>query len=252
MLKPLVTALRTLTILPVPGKDTEDFSKSLLFFPIAGGIIAMVLYPVFLLCQLIPQQLYGVAGLLFTLASILITGGLHIDGIADVADGFFGGRNKETVLKIMKDSRIGTFGGIAIVMDLLFRFVLFGYAITNLTYLPVVVSMIVSRSAQAIVLSSCKYARGPEGGTAAPFSGSRSKLPFLIVIIMVLYGGFSFFLKPEPLLLSLATVVVVASGAVWYYYRRIGGITGDCIGSINEIVEILFLMSWCIFSSTGM
>lgn len=252
MLSPLVTALRTLTILPVPGKDTDDFSKSLLYFPLAGGIIALAAYPFFWLCQLIPHQLQGLAGLLFTLLSVMISGGLHVDGMADVADGFFGGRDKETVLKIMKDSRIGTFGGIAIVMDLLFRFVLYGYIITKLTYLPVLVSMIVSRSAQAIVLSSCKYARGPEGGTAAPFSGSRSKLPVLVVIIAAIFGGLFFFSKPEPLLISLTTVVVSAGGVVWYYYRRIGGITGDCIGSVNEIVEILVLMSWCIYSSTVM
>jgi adenosylcobinamide-GDP ribazoletransferase len=249
MLGPLVTALRTLTILPIPGKDTDDFSKSLLFFPLAGGIIALVAYPFFLLCHLIPQQLHGVGGLLFTLTSIAITGGLHIDGIADVADGFFGGRNKETILKIMKDSRIGTFGGIAIVMDLLFRFVLYEFIITSLTYVPVLLSMIVSRSAQAIVLSSCSYARGPEGGTAAPFSGSRSKIPLLFVIVTVMYGGFLFFFKPEPLLISLVTVIVTVCGAVWYYYRRIGGITGDCIGSVNEIAEILFLMPWCVCSS---
>lgn len=252
MFKPLVTALRTLTIMPVPGQDTDDFSKSLLFFPLTGGIIALATYPFFWLCQLIPHQLQGLAGLLFTLLAVMISGGLHVDGIADVADGFFGGRDKETILKIMKDSRIGTFGGIAIVMDLLFRFVLYGYIITNLTFLPVLVAMIVSRSAQAIVLSSCKYARGPEGGTAAPFSGSRSKLPLLVVIIAVIYGGLFFFVRPEPLLISLATVVVSAGGVVWYYYRRIGGITGDCIGSINEITEILFLMSWCIYSSIVM
>ncbi len=249
MLNSLVTALRTLTIFPVPGKDTDDFSKSLLFFPIAGGIIALVGYPFFLLCQSIPQQLHNVGGLLFTLIAISITGGLHIDGIADVADGFLGGRTKETILKIMKDSRIGTFGGVAIVMDLLFRFALYGYIITNLTYLPVLFSMIVSRSAQAVVLSSCRYARGPDGGTAAPFSGSRTKLPLLVVIITLIYGGFFFFSKPEPLLISLAAVIIVAAGAMWYYYRRIGGITGDCIGSINEIVELTYLLTWCIYSS---
>jgi adenosylcobinamide-GDP ribazoletransferase len=235
-----------LTILPVPGQDTDDFSKSLLYFPFAGGIIALVAYPFFWVCQLIPHQLYNVGGLLFTLISIVITGGLHIDGIADVADGFFGGRNKETVLKIMKDSRIGSFGGIAIVMDLLFRFVLYGYILTSLTYLPVLLAMIISRSAQAIVLASCTYARGPEGGTAAPFSGSRSKIPLLVGIISVLYGGFFFFFKPEPLIISLIAAIVAVYCAVWYYYRRIGGITGDCIGSINEITEIIYLLIWCI------
>jgi adenosylcobinamide-GDP ribazoletransferase len=248
MLRSLVTALRTLTILPVPGKDADDFSKSLLFFPIAGGIIALVAYPFFLLCQLIPLQLHNVGGLIFTLLSVAITGGLHIDGIADVADGFFGGRNKEAVLKIMKDSRIGTFGGIAIVLDLLFRFVLYGYILTNLTYLPVLLTMIISRSAQAVVLASCSYARGPEGGTAAPFSGSRSKLPVLVIIIALIYGSFFFFSKSEPLIISLLSVIIAVCCAVWYYYRRIGGITGDCIGSINEISEITCLLTWC-FSS---
>ncbi|HEX2958045.1 MAG TPA: adenosylcobinamide-GDP ribazoletransferase [Chitinispirillaceae bacterium] len=245
MLKPFVTALRTLTILPIPGKDTDDYSKSLLYFPFAGGGIALAAYPVFLLCQLIPHELQGVGGLLFTLAILLVTGGLHVDGIADVADGFYGGKSKEMVLKIMKDSRIGTFGGIAIVMDLLFRFVLYGFIITRLTYLPVVLSMVVSRSSQAIVLSSCRYARA-EGGTAAPFAGSRSKLPLLVVITAAVYGAFFFYYNPRLLLLPLITVIVAVCGAVWYYYRRIGGITGDCIGSINEIAEIVFLLTWCI------
>jgi adenosylcobinamide-GDP ribazoletransferase len=131
-------------------------------------------------------------------------------------------------------------------MDLLFRFVLYGYILTSLTYLPVLLAMIISRSAQSVVLSTCSYARGPEGGTAAPFSGSRSKIPLLVAIISIIYGGFFFFFKPEPLIISFIAAIVAVCCAVWYYYRRIGGITGDCIGSINEITEITYLLVWCI------
>jgi adenosylcobinamide-GDP ribazoletransferase len=248
MISAFVTALRTLTIIPFPGKDTEDYSKSLLFFPLAGGIIALLLYPFFWLCQQIPENFSGVQGLLFTLFTIIITGGLHIDGIADVADGFLGGKTKEKILIIMKDSRIGTFGAIAIAMDLLFRYVLFGYIISNLTFLPVVCALINSRSAQAIVLSSCKYARGPEG-TAAPFSGNRKKLPLMVVSILLINGMLCFLFGIALILPSIFVTIVAVSCIVWYYNRRINGVTGDCIGSINEIAEIIFLLTWCIISN---
>jgi adenosylcobinamide-GDP ribazoletransferase len=132
----LVTALRTLTIVPLPGRDTDNYPGSLRFFPVAGGLIALLLYPFFWLCQQIPEDFHQIQGLIFTVVSIVITGGLHIDGIADVADGFIGGKDKDTILKIMKDSRIGTFGGVAIGFDLLFRFVLYGYVIGKLIFFP--------------------------------------------------------------------------------------------------------------------
>jgi adenosylcobinamide-GDP ribazoletransferase len=250
MISALVTALRTLTIVPFPGRDTDDYAKSLLIFPFAGGVIALLLYPVFWLCQQIPENFSQIHGLLLTVAAIVITGGLHVDGIADVADGFLGGKNKEMTLKIMKDSRIGTFGGIAIALDLLFRFVIYGYVINHLNYLPVVCALINSRSAQAIILSSCRYARGPEG-TAAPFSNSRKKLPWLVVITVLLNVLTYFYFRTVLLPLSFAITIVAVACTVWYYIRRIDGITGDCIGSINEISEITFLLSWCLMSSSS-
>lgn len=248
MINDLVTALRTLTIVPLPGRDTDDYSKSLLFFPLAGGVIALLLYPIFWICQQIPETFNQIQGLIFTLVTIVITGGLHIDGIADVADGFIGGKDKEMILKIMKDSRIGTFGGVAIGFDLLFRFVIYGYVISNLNFLPVVCAIVNSRIAQAIVLSSCRYARGPDG-TAAPFSGSRKNIPFLAGMAVVLNTLIYLFFPSVGMPLSLAIATVVVGGTVWYFTRRIGGVTGDCIGCINEIAEITFLLSWCLVSS---
>ncbi|MBN1602071.1 MAG: adenosylcobinamide-GDP ribazoletransferase [Chitinispirillaceae bacterium] len=248
MINALVTALRTLTIVPLPGRDTDDYSKSLLFFPLAGGVIALLLYPFFWICQQIPEIFHQIQGLVFTFIAIVITGGLHIDGIADVADGFIGGKDKEMILKIMKDSRIGTFGGVAIGFDLLFRFVIYGYVISNLNFLPVVCAIVNSRIAQAIVLTSCRYARGPEG-TAAPFSGSRKNIPFLAGMTVVINALIYYFSPAVTVPLSLAITTVAVAGTVWYFIRRIGGITGDCIGCINEIAEIVLLLSWCIVSS---
>ena len=117
-MKGLVTAIRTLTVLPVPGKDSDDFSAALPWFPVVGIILGAILYTISLLWSLLPfeQWSWGCAVILSALL-VWLTRGLHMDGLADWADSL-GGFDRERRLAIMKDSSLGAFGVMAIVLGI--------------------------------------------------------------------------------------------------------------------------------------
>ena len=121
-MKAFVAAVRFLTILPVGrGGETEvrDWARSMALFPMVGALVGLVLAGAhILLAPLLP----GLApSVIVVLLLVLLTGGLHLDGLADTCDGFYAGRSKEEILKVMKDSRIGVMGAVALCADLLLK-----------------------------------------------------------------------------------------------------------------------------------
>ena len=133
LIRVFVTALRTLTIIPVPGKDTDKFYLSIIFFPFIGAFLGAVYFGLnYLLETFMPQLALLNAGFLL-LALTVLTGALHADGLADTADAFFSRKPKEKTLEILKDSRLGTFGTAALVFDFLLKFILY-YFINNFEF----------------------------------------------------------------------------------------------------------------------
>src|SRR5512145_1363019 len=121
MLHGLVTALRTLTILPVPGSDASDMSRALPWFPLVGCLLGFLLWGLAWGFGFMAVFWPGGTALVVVAASAILTRGLHLDGLADWADGFGGGRDKERTLAIMKDSHVGAFGVIALIIVLIAR-----------------------------------------------------------------------------------------------------------------------------------
>jgi len=124
MINNLVTVIRTLTILPIPGKDTMNFPSCLPYFPFGGALIAVFTLVFFHFAQLLPD-IPLLPGLITAGAIILVTGALHIDGLADVADGFAGGKDKARILEIFKDPRLGTFGVTVLVIDVFIKVIMY-------------------------------------------------------------------------------------------------------------------------------
>lgn len=239
MLRGLVTAFRTLTIFPIPGRDAPKLSDSLPFFPVAGFALGALLWLVSLIDRLFSDSGWpmGIA-VLMLLANIISTRALHLDGLADFADALGGGWDKRKRLEIMKDTRLGVFGGVAVIVALLCKWLAFSRLVSVGSTLWVVLIFMIARTMQVHLAVRLDYAR-VEGGTASSFVQSASTYHFVsaYVITMIAAGVFG------PLGLGALAVAVIVT---WMYEvwcrQKIGGITGDLLGAGNEIIEVTLLL----------
>ncbi len=237
MLRGLITALRTLTILPVPGNDAKNMASSLPWFPLAGCLLGGILYGIAVVWGLcIGNSWPQGAAMVLTGCGILLTKGIHMDGLADWADAFGNLHDKNRTLAIMKDSHIGAFGAIAIVFVLLAKWVSLTRIIACGSLNCIVSAYIVSRTMQVELAASLPYARA-EGGIAAPFIRDAKflhravALASALVMLMLLNGLAG---------LIILAVGWIACGALGLWAKkRIGGVTGDILGACSEIIETM-------------
>jgi adenosylcobinamide-GDP ribazoletransferase len=234
MLQGLVTALRTLTILPVPGREAQDLARALPWFPLAGCLLGLMLWGMALGFDLISGGWPAGAAVVVAAGGAVLTRGLHLDGLADWADGFGGGRDRERTLAIMKDPHVGAFGVMAIILVLMAKWVACARLMEVGSLSWVVSACIVSRSAVVELAVCLPYARA-EGGTAGPFvnralPAHRFKALALALVLVLACNG-------------LAGAVVLFGGwaacrllGLWFF-NRVGGVTGDLLGTCCELVE---------------
>jgi len=242
-MRALTTAFRTLTCLPVPGTDATSMASSLPFFPAVGALIGLVVAGV----------LYGItlngwptgAGIAAMITVIWITRGLHIDGLADVSDAFGGGRTRERRLEIMKDPHTGAFGVMAIVADLLLKAAALAQLAALHQWALVVVPFIVSRTGQVLLAVSLPYARA-EGGKAGGFVEGARPLHFFLALLAAIACCLAVSGLPGLILLLLGLVMIVLL-RLWMKYH-FGGVTGDLLGTANEVVETGLLAFLAIIS----
>ena len=234
-MKHFFIALQFLTIFPVNIKgeiSDKDLGKSLLWFPPVGMLIAFLSAgPVFFLAEHVPCFVLGV--LVLTIA-VVSTGGIHLDGLADTCDGFYAGRDKNQILRIMRDRRIGTMGVIGIVLILLAKFALIISFSTLVLWQALIMAHTFSRWSMALVCYVSDYAR--QEGKAAGFIKQATKIEVLIGGIFTLVVFFVLMQLKGLLVLLLALIPVLFF--TWLLKRKISGMTGDTIGAINEIGEI--------------
>lgn len=232
----LWAAFGFLTRLPTPRYtfDSQTFAYSAKFFPVVGLVVAFIAYvPYWLLAAHVSNEIRCV---LVLCALVLISGGLHEDGLADVADGFGGGWTRDRVLEIMRDSRIGSYGAIAIVLSLILRMVLLNELGPTRLWPFLAGAHVLSRWS-ALPLSFVLPPARVGDGKGALLAGSVSRGTFVAgTALMVLIGAG--LLRAEFLAPVVGTVAAVLASAA-YYRRRIGGITGDCFGATNQLVEIV-------------
>jgi adenosylcobinamide-GDP ribazoletransferase len=251
-LEAFFAALRYFTRLPVPawvGHSEQQLEQAARYFPLVGilvgGIGALVTVAT---AQRLPVSLAILAGMT---ATLLVTGAFHEDGLADAADGFGGGRDKARVLQIMKDSRVGTFGAIALALMLLAKFNALGLidalAGRRMLALALVAGHALSRFASTTLMCALPYAREDESTKSKPLA---RRLSVAELCLAALFG-----LAPCLLLagsrvwvaIGLTTVVTVL--AAGYFVRRIGGYTGDCLGATQQVAELAFYIGLlCVFS----
>jgi len=236
----LITAFRTLTILPLPGKDAEKFSEALPYFPIVGAALGLLVWALAWSVGGWLQWPMG-AGAAVVAFSAIMTGGLHLDGLADVFDSF-GGRTRERKLDIMKDSRIGTFGVAALVICLLLKFAAVVRIAEGGRYAVLVLPYLVSRTMQISFMVWLPYARAE--GTARRFVEGAKPVHFLVAFLLAAGGCFA--VAGPAGLLALGGALVPAAALIPWMRRVYGGVTGDLVGMGSETIETLVLIGWAV------
>jgi adenosylcobinamide-GDP ribazoletransferase len=237
MLRGFITAIRTLTAIPLPGKDADRLASSLPWFPVVGCLLGGILYAVAWVVGLIDSNHWPQGGaLVVTVAGVFLTKGLHLDGLADFADGFGNWHEKAKTLAIMKDSHIGVFGAISIAVILLVKWVALTRLIASESTVYIVSGYVVSRLMLVELACSHPYAR-LEKGTGAPFirdARPRDRIFAAIfgIVFLILLNG----------LIGIAIFIFgwISCRLIGLWSnKRIGGITGDVLGACSELVETM-------------
>jgi adenosylcobinamide-GDP ribazoletransferase len=235
-MKPLLTAIQFLTILPIPSRfhpGERDLRHSLLFFSVVGLILGALLALLDAgVCRLFPIL---PASVLMVIAMLAVSGGFHMDGLSDTADGFFSSRPKERVLEIMKDSRVGPMGVTAIVCVMALKISMLASVPGSLHWYVVAFMPIAGRCALVLGMKMCSYAR-PQGGLATAFGRPGFTAFFSSLLVMLVSGWL--LLGFAGLAAAILVVFITMVFSLWCR-RKIGGFTGDTLGAACEIAEIM-------------
>ena len=235
-MKRFFAALQFLTIIPLPGgvnPGERVLGGSLPFFPVVGLLIgATVALADWGLGRIFP---IGVTSVCMVILMIAISGGLHIDGLADTADGFFSARPREGILAIMKDSRTGPMGVTAIVCAVALKIVLIASVAGPWRWWVLLMTPFAGRCALILHIALLPYVR-PEGGLAGIFHRNRSRGHVVWALAALLAAGF--LAGHLPGLIAGAAAFLVALLLAVYTLRRIGGLTGDTLGAACELTEL--------------
>lgn len=229
-----------LTLFPVGPKETVapiQLARSLTWFPLVGLLLGLLLAGLDLLLEpYLPATV--VVGVLLVLL-VLLTGGLHLDGVADLADGLGGGRDAAARLRIMKDSRVGAMGVIALILLLLLKYLSLAAFPAGERTVALLLMPAAGRWLPVLLAVTSPYAR-PEGGTGGAF---------------IDHAGWWHLFGATGLLLALAlflcnwsgAVVLISLAMILFLFRvfvmaRLGGVTGDVLGATVEGGEVLTLL----------
>ena len=232
-----------LTIFPFidqrPASD-EAVAQSFAWFPLVGFAIGVALVAEdWLLAHVFAQVVRSV---LIVASLVVVTGAIHLDGLADTADALGAGRDRDRALEILRDSRVGTFGASAIFFDLTLKILALSTLAGSRRYAALILAPTLARFAMVMVALGLPYLRESGAGTAllaGQSLGLRRRIAVILLIIVcaILLSPFR---TVGVLALSLALLIVFL---IHLFYRRwLGGVTGDLIGACGEIVEIAVLL----------
>ena len=232
-------ALQFLTIIPLPFDtrcEKEDLGRSLAVFPLAGLTIGAVLVAINWLIA--PWLARPLTDALLITALAAVTGGLHLDGLADVCDAIAARGSRKRFLEVMKDSHVGAVGAVGLVLGLLLKWQALVAVPLGDKWQALLLFLVLARFSQVQSISFSRNAR--QDGLGSSFISSAGWTQLLIAV--------SFSLVAAWLLMGYAGLAIFALSIVFtwllklWFHHKIGGITGDVIGCINELNEILVLI----------
>ncbi|MBV8254327.1 MAG: adenosylcobinamide-GDP ribazoletransferase [Chitinophaga sp.] len=246
-----LTALMFYTRLPVRvGKtyNPELLNKATKYLPLVGWITGgFMLLVVWAFGDIAPRPL---TVLLALSVSIWVTGAFHEDGFADMCDGFGGGWTKERILEIMKDSRIGTYGMLGLLMLMAAKLVSLMYLPIHIMMLAIIAAQPLSRFTALTIIYTQRYVREDEDSKAKPiakgittqdliFAGVFGLGPFLVVTL---------YLQNYTLLITILAIFMARLYMARLMQKWIGGYTGDCLGAVQQVSETVIYLCFCILA----
>ena len=243
-----LNAIMFYTRIPVPKNlpySDEMLNRSTRYFPFIGWIVGGIGAAVFYGLQFVfPPEL---AILLSMLATIFITGAFHEDGFVDFCDGFGGGYTRERILTIMKDSRIGTYGSIGLVGILAAKFM--SLHSLDVASIPVVLlaGHSLSRLMPILVIYTSEYSREDATSKTKPIGKKGKGFDFILALFFGL--ALLIFIPITYSLTILPTLLLTTYIFRSYITRKIGGYTGDCLGTLQQIAEVEFYLGFVIYQT---
>jgi adenosylcobinamide-GDP ribazoletransferase len=235
-------AFTFLTRIPVGGFPyaDADWRWSSAHFPLVGAVIGAIMAATWWLAA--PLGV-GPACVLALIASLVVTGGFHEDGLADTADALGGGHDRAKVLAILKDSRIGAFGGLAIASTLLLRAALL-VELGPLAPAALVATQAASRMPPIWLMAVLPYATADEHSKSRQINRAGVAQALLASGWTAAIGGglvVAGVLPATAAVVALAAAAPVAATLGWRFWRRVGGVTGDFLGATQQVVEAAML-----------
>jgi len=248
-LESFLGAVRFFTRLPVPawvGHSAEGLNRSARYFPAVGLLIGGLAAAAFWLAALVlPKSIAVLAAMGITL---LATGAFHEDGLSDAADGLGGGREKRRILEIMKDSRVGSYGVVALWLALTAKFAALYEAPAAWLPLLLLAGHAWSRLVSTALLATMDYVREDMESKSKPLATRLSAGSFAVAVV---FGTLPLFFLP---LLAVAGGMLASVLATFWlaakFRRWLGGYTGDCLGAVQQVAEVTFYIGClCAFTS---
>ena len=236
------TAVMFFTRIPCPSftdHDPEYLNRSSKYFTLVGILLgALCGFSFWLSIQVFSPS---IAILLSMAASLLLTGAFHEDGLADVCDGFGGGWTKLKILDIMKDSRVGTYGLVGLGLVLAIKFVALNEMPIEMVVLVLISGHAISRLTSVSLIYTDEYAREDLLSKSKPLATKMSHADYLIVAFFGLTP--LLLMKNYWIFLSIIPLILVKLYFSRYFNKWIGGYTGDCLGAVQQIAEIVYYLS---------
>jgi adenosylcobinamide-GDP ribazoletransferase len=238
--KDFLRALSFLTILPVrqiPLSEERELARSMAFFPLVGLIIGLLsAIGNYLLSLILPQSLT----LWFTLGLVsLLTRGLHLDGFADTMDGLASGGSKERILEVMRDSRIGAFGVMSLILLFGAKYLALDQISNPSIHYSLILMIVMGRNSMVLVSFRSPYAR-PGEGLGKPFTENLSPREMAFSLASAI--GISLLIMNVKGILVFLGVCLFSLAYRLFFIKKMGGVTGDILGAANELAELLCLL----------
>jgi adenosylcobinamide-GDP ribazoletransferase len=213
-------------------------NKAAWAFPVAGLVVGLIGALVYGLAHRLGVQPWPAAALCVA-ATLLATGCLHEDGLADTADGFGGGKSREQKLNIMRDSRIGTYGVCAVVLALLFRVsILASFFDTR----SVIWALIAAHVAARATMPALMFLLPPARSDGLSFEAGRPSVNSVGIAVLLALVVLVIALRPVHGFVALIYLAVATALMAWLSSRQIGGQTGDVIGALEQVGEVVVLL----------
>jgi adenosylcobinamide-GDP ribazoletransferase len=250
-------ALMFLTRIPVPKwvQHTEAYlQRATKYFTLIGIIVGVIGATTYYVSSLFLSN--TIAIILSIIATVLTTGSFHEDGFADVCDAFGGGYTKEKILEIMKDSRLGTYGTIGLILIVLLKFfLLLELSTTSLSPNVVAISLpfqlkfpllmivahSVSRFMPLVIIQNYEYVFQHDVSKSKPLASQ--KLSFGELLFAFIISVLLFIFLPIQFLAAYVFMIAITFYLGNYFKKWIGGYTGDCLGTVQQVGELVFLLS---------